>query len=74
MVDRALPEGCVNPMAEDAIIKSIPLAKFPRDLFMVGRTLMLLRGLCHRLNLDIQVPIPIPPFTCSLICDVPSPS
>eukprot|EP00884_Botryococcus_braunii_P006323 jgi/Botrbrau1/15692/Bobra.4_1s0069.1 len=51
---KQLPEGCVNPVAEDAIIKTIPLDNFPRDLFMVARALMLLRGLCHRLGLDIQ--------------------
>ncbi|KAK9822468.1 hypothetical protein WJX81_005700 [Elliptochloris bilobata] len=51
---RSLPEARVSPLADDAVIKKIPLQRFPRDLFMVARTVMLLRGLCHALGLDIQ--------------------
>ena len=48
----------MSPLADDAVIKRVPLQRFPRDLFMVARTVMLLRGLCHALDLDIQVGAP----------------
>jgi hypothetical protein len=45
----------VNPLADDAIIKAIPLQHFPRDLFMIGRSVMIFRGLTHALGMDVQV-------------------
>ena len=54
---RSLPEARVSPLADNAVIKRVPLQRFPRDLFMVARTVMLLRGLCHALDLDMQVGI-----------------
>ena len=51
---RPLPEALINPLAENATIKKIPLRSAPEDLFSVGRTIMLLRGLCFSLGLDIQ--------------------
>jgi hypothetical protein len=53
---RPMAAARVSPLADDAVIKKIPLQCFPRDLFMLGRTIMLLRGLAHALDLDIQVP------------------
>ena len=55
---RPMAAARISPLADDAVIKKIPLQCFPRDLFMLGRTIMLLRGLAHALDLDIQV-IPI---------------
>ena len=55
MLCRALPEARTNPLADDAIIKKIPLKQAPEDLFCIGRTIMLLRGLCFALDLDITV-------------------
>ena len=52
---RAMPEALVNPLADNAAIKSIPLEHFPRDLFMIGRSLMILRGLTHALGMDVKV-------------------
>ncbi len=52
---RALPEALVSPLADNALIKTIPLEHFPRDLFMIGRSLMILRGLTHTLGMDIKV-------------------
>ena len=52
---RALPEALVSPLADNALIKTIPLEHFPRDLFMIGRSIMLLRGLTHALGMDVQV-------------------
>ena len=52
---RALPEALVSPLADNAIIKTIPLEHFPRDLFMIGRSIMILRGLTHALGMDVQV-------------------
>ena len=52
---RAMPEALVNPLADNATIKSIPLEHFPRDLFMIGRSLMILRGLTHALGMDVKV-------------------
>ena len=51
---RFLDEACISPFSDDAVIKSIPLARFPPDMYMVVRTLMLLRGLCFNIGLDIQ--------------------
>lgn len=45
----------MNPLADNAVIKSIPLDHFPRDLFMIGRSLMILRGLTHTLGMDVKV-------------------
>lgn len=50
-----MPEALVNPLADNAAIKSIPLEHFPRDLFMIGRSLMILRGLTHALDMDVKV-------------------
>ena len=52
---RALPEALVNPLSDNALIKTIPLEHFPRDLFMIGRSLMILRGLTHSLGMDVKV-------------------
>ncbi len=52
---RPMAAARISPLADDAVIKKIPLQRFPRDLFMLGRTIMLLRGLAHALDLDIQV-------------------
>ncbi|CAL5224036.1 g6658 [Coccomyxa viridis] len=51
---RALPEALVSPLADNALIKTIPLEHFPRDLFMIGRSLMILRGLTHSQGMDVQ--------------------
>ena len=52
---RPLPEALVNPLAENAVIKQIPLKQAPEDLFSLGRTVMLLRGLCYSLGVEVQV-------------------
>ena len=52
---RALPEALVSPLADNALVKTIPLEHFPRDLFMIGRSLMILRGLTHALGMDVKV-------------------
>ena len=52
---RALPEALVSPLADNALIKTIPLEHFPRDLFMIGRSLMILRGLTHSQGMVVQV-------------------
>ena len=52
---RALPEALISPLADNALIKTIPLEHFPRDLFMIGRSLMILRGLTHAQGMDVQV-------------------
>lgn len=65
---RALPEARVSPLADDAVIKRVPLQRFPRDLFMVARTVTLLRGLCHALDLDIQVGVDLLCAYLQIIC------
>ena len=45
----------MSPLADNALIKTIPLEHFPRDLFMIGRSLMILRGLTHSQGMDVQV-------------------
>ena len=52
---RPLPGAQINPLADNAVIKQIPLKEAPEDLFSLGRTIMLLRGLCFALGLNIQV-------------------
>ena len=52
---RFMDEARISPFSDDAVIKAIPLSAFPPYLYMVVRTLMLLRGLCFSLDLDIQV-------------------
>lgn len=49
-----LPAASVNPLDDTgrSVLKMVPLADFPSDLFQVGRTLMLLRGLAHALGVD----------------------
>lgn len=52
---RPMPEALVCPLAAEATMKKIPLAHFPRDLFQVGRSVMILRGLTHALGMDVRV-------------------
>lgn len=47
-------EATVSPMAQNSILRLIPLKKFNQALWMVVRTNLLLRGLCHSLKLDIS--------------------
>lgn len=47
------------PLADDAVAKSIPIQHFPRDLFMIGRSVMILRGLTHALGMDVKVGCPL---------------
>ena len=61
---RALPEALVNPLSDNALIKTIPLEHFPRDLFMIGRSLMILRGLTHSLGMDVKVGSRLSGITC----------
>lgn len=51
-----LPAASVNPLDDTgrSVLKMVPLSDFPSDLFQVGRTLMLLRGLTHALGMDIS--------------------
>ena len=51
-----LPAASVNPLDDTgrSVLKLVPLAAFPSDLFQVGRTLMLLRGLTHALGMDVS--------------------
>ncbi|CAL8465767.1 g5303 [Coccomyxa elongata] len=51
---RPMPEALVCPLAAEATIKKIPLAHFPRDLFQVGRSVMILRGLTHTLGMHVR--------------------
>ena len=46
-------------------IKKIPLAHFPRDMFQVGRSIMILRGLTHALGMDVYVQIT---HYCARLC------
>ena len=55
MRGRFLDEARISPFSDDAVIKTIPLASFPADMYMVVRALMLLRGLCFSLDLDYNV-------------------
>ena len=52
---RPLPEAEICPLDEDAVVKQIPLQHFAADLFLVGRAIMILRGLIHQLGLDLKV-------------------
>jgi len=61
---RSLLEARINPLSDDATIKKIPLREAPEDLFSLGRTIMLLRGLCFALDLDIKVYFPM--FGCNM--------
>lgn len=54
---RFIDEARISPFSDDAVIKTIPLSSFPADLYLVVRTLMLLRGLCFSLDLDYNVRI-----------------
>ena len=51
-----LPAASVNPLDDTgrSVLKMVPLSDFPSDLFQVGRTLMLLRGLTHALGVDVS--------------------
>ena len=36
-------------------MQRVPLQHFAADLFLVGRSIMILRGLIHQLGLDLKV-------------------
>jgi hypothetical protein len=48
--------AAVTPLDDTgrSVLTRVPLAAFPSDLFQVGRTLMLLRGLTHALGMDVS--------------------
>ena len=69
---RFIEEACISPFSDEAVIKSIPLASFPPDMYMVVRALMLLRGLCFSLNLDYNVRL-LPVFVGLLVTTAWSP-
>ena len=51
-----LPAAAVNPLDETgrSVLKLAPVRAFPPDLFQVGRTVMILRGLCHSVGADVS--------------------
>jgi aarF domain-containing kinase len=51
-----LPAAAVNPLDETgrSVLKLAPVRAFPPDLFQVGRTIMILRGLCHAVGADVS--------------------
>lgn len=68
MLCRPLPGVDINPLSEQAAIQKIPLKEAPEDLFSLGRTIMLLRGLCHALGLDIKVKVCLVQWTDNQAC------
>jgi hypothetical protein len=51
-----LPAAAINPLDETgrSVLKLAPVRAFPPDLFQVGRTIMILRGLCHAVGADVS--------------------
>ena len=51
-----LPAAAVNPLDDSgrSLLKLAPVKAFPSDMFQVGRTIMILRGLCAALEMDIS--------------------
>lgn len=53
---RYIPEANVNPFgdAQGHILSVIKINQFPPDLWFVTRVMMILRGLCSRLRVDVN--------------------
>eukprot|EP00850_Spirogloea_muscicola_P014624 SM000106S13972 [mRNA] locus=s106:464238:466947:+ [translate_table: standard] len=51
---RFVPEGLVSPMSEDSPLHAAPLTMFNQALWLVVRVMVLLRGICHTLRMDLQ--------------------
>lgn len=51
-----MPEALVNPFggAEEHLLSIISIEDFPPDLWLVSRVMMILRGICHDLGVDIH--------------------
>ncbi|CAM6100827.1 unnamed protein product [Calypogeia fissa] len=47
-------EATVSPMAEESILRQTPLTGFNQALWLVVRAMVLLRGLCYGLSMDIS--------------------
>ncbi|KAL2624182.1 hypothetical protein R1flu_008427 [Riccia fluitans] len=47
-------EATVSPMSTESILRSTPLTSFNQALWLVVRALVLLRGLCYGLKMDIS--------------------
>lgn len=59
---RPLPEAHVSPMAADSLLQTNPLTAFNQDFWLVVRTVLLLRGLCNSLQLDISAAVVWQPY------------
>lgn len=51
---RYLVAAQVNPLSEEAVIHNTPLKEFPSWLYMVMRTVLLLRGLTFAMGMDVS--------------------
>ncbi|KAJ7556254.1 hypothetical protein O6H91_05G076200 [Diphasiastrum complanatum] len=47
-------EATVSPMSDKSILRTTPLTSFNQALWMVVRTILLLRGLCFSLHMDVS--------------------
>ncbi|GBG63095.1 hypothetical protein CBR_g36582 [Chara braunii] len=51
---RFLAEALVSPMCDDHMVRKTPLASFNQALWLVVRTLMIMRGLTNMLQVDLS--------------------
>eukprot|EP00850_Spirogloea_muscicola_P023373 SM000352S13421 [mRNA] locus=s352:39871:42492:+ [translate_table: standard] len=51
---RFVAEGLVSPMSEESPLHAAPLTMFNQALWLVVRVMVLLRGICHTLRMDLH--------------------
>jgi aarF domain-containing kinase len=47
-------EATVSPMSQDSLLRTTPLRAFNQAIWMVVRTLVILRGMCFALKMDLS--------------------
>eukprot|EP00850_Spirogloea_muscicola_P007159 SM000035S13139 [mRNA] locus=s35:689645:692460:+ [translate_table: standard] len=51
---RFVAEGLISPMSEESPLHAAPLTMFNQALWLVVRVMVLLRGICHTLRMDLH--------------------
>lgn len=68
---RYMPEAQVNPFggAEEHLLSIISIVDFPPDLWLISRVMMILRGICYDLDLDLHTTKLWKPYALAVLKD-----
>lgn len=68
---RYMPEAQVNPFggAEEHLLSAISIIDFPPDLWLISRVMMILRGICHDVDIDLHTTKLWKPYALAVLKD-----